>query len=737
MGKKKHGKRKTGQRTLRQKRGSDAVVSAGLRGGGQNTQGGAVTRLGEQLSIWPSLLAGLLIFLIASPAIVGPYGQGVGYMPDVHMSAYIQVGAMVLLSLFLLSTFIRKRMQIIVPRSPLLFPLLFFYGWAMLSILWADTKYEAVNDALDWTGAFLCGLLIVLLLRDLKLLRSLLFFLTLSGLLMALLGIGQFLFGIDWVHQHIVPAATFSNKNMAGQYGVLIFPLALMFFLVSKDHLRIWFFAITAALIMVYVFYTRSRGALVGLLVEIVVLTGLLVYVKFRYGYHFLGDTSVKKVALAASLALFVGISFLTPSMLGNTEKVLEASLGVKPYSLHAEHGGELLKRALGYETTAATRFTMWANSMPMFKDHFLAGVGLGNWTIHYATYQGWFMPDLNLMENQYHTNAHNDYIEILCELGIIGFALLIWVIVSFFRVSGRLLFSRNEEYFLPALSIIAAIVGIGINATFSFPLKQPVPILLAVVYMAVLSNLHGMLLNTGKDYVFSLPPVPVRGVVTAVSVFAAVVLFEFQRNSYYSESHYHNAIISLGKGDYQDTLTEAERAYSYNPMRKNLLWLQATALLQLNQKESYQDAIEMLEKVEQAYPYSANTLLNLSAGYSAVGKLEAAAEPIKRLMLLQPINMPLKKKNVSFLLSTGRLEEALKSIEIYNRNWRHSREITVERLDSENPGGMKSRRDPWVKKQRVRVAEIARDVAKVKRNIKQRNASFESAPAEDSDRGG
>lgn len=731
MGKKKHSKKKPGQRIARQKEAGAAGVSAAPRGGGQQPRGvAAAAGPREQLSIWPSLLAGSLIFLIASPAIVGPYGQGVGYMPDVHMSAYIQVGAMVLFSLFLVSTFIRKRMQIIVPRSPLLLPLLCFYGWAMLSVLWADTKYEAVNDALDWTGAFLCGLLAVLLLRDMKWLKTLFFFLTISGLLMALLAIGQFLFGIDWVHQHIVPAATFSNKNMAGQYGVLIFPLALMLFLGAKDPLKIWFFAVTTALIMVYVFYTRSRGAMAGLLVEIIVLTGLLVYVKLRHGHHFLGDIPVKKVALAASLALFVGVSSLTPSMFGNVEKVMSASLGVQPPSLEAKHGGELLKRAIGYETTAATRLAMWGNSIPMFKDNFLWGVGLGNWTVHYATYQARVEPDLNLMDNQYHTNAHNDYLEILCELGVIGFALFIWVIVSFFRVAGRLLFSRNEEYFLPALALVASVVGIGSISLVSFPLKQPVPILLIFVYMAVLSNLHGILLDTGKDYVFSLPPVPVRGAVTVVSVLAALSLFGLQRNWHLSESHYHNAIISLESGDYRNALAEAERSYEFNPLRKNLLWLQATNLLQLGRKESYQEAIGMLQEVKRAYPYSSNTMLNLSASYGAVGKVKEAAGLIDQLVSLQPINMPLKNKNVPSLVGTGKLEEAIKTLEIYSRNWQYSHERTVKRMEVGNPEALRLGLNPWEQRQRSRVAQIARDIEKVKRSIRQRDASAGNAAA-------
>ena len=622
----------------------------------------ALTRRGSESS-WTPLLAGFLVFLISTPAIVGPYGQKWSYTPDLHMSAYIQVGGALILSLFLISCFALKR--IVVLRSPILLPMVLFYAWAMLSVLWADYKYDAIVDALDWTGAFLGGMLVVLLLRDIKLLHRLFLFLLVSGVLMALLGIGQYLFGIDWVLQHVVPAATFSNKNMAGQYGVMILPIAVAFFLHSKSEARVWTFAIMIALIMTYIFYTRSRGALLGLLTEMIFLSGILIYLKRKHEFHILGDMPTKKVALAVSLALFVGLSVLTPSMLGNLSEVLEASVGSKPSELEAEHGGENLKRAVNLQGSADTRITMWANSIPMFKDHFLVGVGMGNWTKHYGAYQNWYKPDKSLMIGQHHANAHNDYVEILCEFGIIGFALFLWLIAALFRAMGRLLASRDKKCYLLTIAVVLAVMGIGMNAAFSFPLKQPVPIFIMMVYIAVISNMYGAKFEVGREYVLPRPPKPVIGVAVVVAIIAAAGLFVLQYNWYFSEIHYRNAVVSLRQANYKNTRIEARRAYELNPLRADLLSLALSSLLASNPPESNKEEIvSMLEAVVASRPYLPHSMLSLAQAYANVGRYNDAAEILGRMVKVQPSMFEFRFKYGVLLFNAGRHGEAIKVLE-------------------------------------------------------------------------
>lgn len=610
---------------------------------------------------WGLYLAGLLIFIISTPAIVGPYGQAGGYSPDLHMAAYIQAGVLLVLFLFAVSTFFRQRVSIY--HSPLLLPALLLYGWAMLSVLWANTKYEAVIDALDWSGAFFSALLVILLLRRATQIRALLFFLLISGLLMALLGIGQYLLGIDWVNQHIVPAATFANKNMAGQYGVLIFPIAVAFFLYTKNAAFAWVYAVAVALIMTCIFYTRARGAWVGFFFELAVLFVLLAYVRLKHDYRFFSDLPIKKVALAASMALFLGMSYLTSSMLGNQEKVLSASIGTKPLDLQAPTGLDVFASTIGNAGNSADkRFTIWANSTGMFRDHFLIGVGLGNWTIHYAKYQSLFKQDAELLRNKFHANAHNDYVEILCELGVIGFALFLWLVFALFKVMRGLLNCNDRQEFLFSACLMSALSGIALNAIFSFPFKQPIPIFIILVYMAALSNLYSMIPGRGKEHTLSLPSLPIKAVAAFVILAATVGIFLLHVNLYKSEVHYRYATVALERGEFERAYQEARRAYALNPMRTILLWLEATALMQLGRWESSEEIIGMFKRVERHYPYSSSALINLATVYNHVGRHDDAAASIERLISVQSGKEELKY--AMFLLNAGRLQDSLKQLE-------------------------------------------------------------------------
>lgn len=629
---------------------------------GQHQPGAAGRRIGgDSASPWDPLLVGLLIFVSASPALVGPWGQDNGYRPDLHMAAFIQTGVMVILSLFFLSAFGRRR--IVIPRSPLLLPLVAFYGFAMLSIYWADARYEAMVDGLEWSAAFAGALLVMLILRDPKLIRAMLLGLLVSGLLISLLVIGQYLLGIDWVMQHIVPGATFANKNMAGQYGLISLPIAMVFFLRADKKHETWFFAVVIALMTTHIFYTHSRGAWLGLVFEFLFFVLLLAYLKFKHGFGSTGKPSGRKLPAAGALLLALGLCYATPSLLKTTEKVERASIGASTRAAQVEHGGEMLRdTVVGLGSSSNIRFTMWANSIPMFKDHFLLGVGLGNWMVHYPRYQSWYRQDSQLANYQYHANAHNDYVEILCELGIIGFALFIWFVVSLFRIAGTLLRRGDKECLFLALPIIIAVSGMALNAVFSFPFKQPVPVFLLAIYAAALSNLYSATTGSG-EHILSLPKPPIKAVAVAVTVLLTASVFALHYNWYQSELHYRSSLLAKGEKQYQQLDAEIKEAIALNPLNLHLLRIQAFAIQALGGREADEKNAAILEKVLQSYPYDLVTVFNLEAAYRRLGRAGDAAD-LLRDMLTVADHRRLRKRYKEVLPVAGRASDAIEQIE-------------------------------------------------------------------------
>ena len=98
-------------------------------------------------------------------------------------------------------------------------------------------------------------------------------------------------------------------------------------------------------------------------------------------------------------------------------------------------------------------RFDVWTSSINMFKDHPVTGVGIGQWrTIYEASYR---LPT----ENQHLYHAHNNFIQLLGEVGLLGLlGVLIFygsIIVDNFVVW----FKKRDPYSLCAMIAVICYV--------------------------------------------------------------------------------------------------------------------------------------------------------------------------------------------------------------------------------------------------------------------------------------
>lgn len=117
-------------------------------------------------------------------------------------------------------------------------------------------------------------------------------------------------------------------------------------------------------------------------------------------------------------------------------------------------------------------RTYIWKDSMNMLKDFPVLGVGLGNFSLAYTLYK----------ENAYwphvYDHAHNDYIELATETGIVGFALVFWALIAFFRN-----LYRNEKYFSSEKDPFSYYITIGL-----------------------VSGMFGMFVHTITEFTFQIP---------------------------------------------------------------------------------------------------------------------------------------------------------------------------------------------------------------------------------------
>ncbi|CAN5365751.1 hypothetical protein BH10ACI1_BH10ACI1_13260 [soil metagenome] len=134
--------------------------------------------------------------------------------------------------------------------------------------------------------------------------------------------------------------------------------------------------------------------------------------------------------------------------------------------------GDESLLRGVGLQNTDADlssgRTHFWSVALKIFLDHPILGVGLNAFGTAFPQYDTW---NGNLRVEQ----AHNDYLQILADAGILGFICIAAFIFLLFKKSLKNISKTNDNFRRHiAIGALAGCFGILIHSFFDFPLRTP-----------------------------------------------------------------------------------------------------------------------------------------------------------------------------------------------------------------------------------------------------------------------
>lgn len=133
--------------------------------------------------------------------------------------------------------------------------------------------------------------------------------------------------------------------------------------------------------------------------------------------------------------------------------------------------GDELLLRGIGVTTQedfSNGRTHFWSVAWEIFKNHPIFGAGLDAFATAYPQYDTW---NGNLRVEQ----AHNDYLQILTDAGILGFICIAAFIYLLFKQGLQKIKTETDTYRRSlAVGGLAACLGVLIHSFFDFPLRTP-----------------------------------------------------------------------------------------------------------------------------------------------------------------------------------------------------------------------------------------------------------------------
>jgi len=328
--------------------------------------------------------------------------------------------------------------------NPLFGPMTVFGLLVLAQLVSGRTAYRHATlfVGLQWLAYAILAFLLIQCLRTTKQLQSLAKLVTVYGISIATFAILQssvpsWLHYWPRVHSFSGIYGPYVNRNHYAGLMEMLLPVPLVISLSPRVATSQRALAAVAAAIMAgSVFLSGSRGGVISLSCEIVFLF-LMLLKRRKAGLPF--------------LSLFLGTTILVVGWLG------VGQIGARFSSI----------RSGSNELAASTRLAVDRDCLRMFAANPL-GFGLGTFSDVYPAYRS-FYGDVTL------DHAHDDYLELLVETGILGFATVSWFLVTLYRSAFKKL--DAWEFNARSAASVGALVGVTgilVHSLVDFNLQIP-----------------------------------------------------------------------------------------------------------------------------------------------------------------------------------------------------------------------------------------------------------------------
>jgi O-antigen ligase len=290
-----------------------------------------------------------------------------------------------------------------------------------------------------------------------KRLRKIVFIFIVFASIMAFFGILQRLANLEAIYGlrppgQAIPFASFVNQHHFAAFMVMMLGLTLALIFgkaVKKD--KNMLLIIAAVMMAIALILTGSRGAFLSFL-------GVLVFVIAINLRNKTDDDKEEEKSIFQRKFVIIG---------GGVVLVL-AVFGV----VLLIGGNESLLRGTGLQSNtndlSSGRIHYWSIALKIFLDYPILGAGLNAF--------GTAFPNYDTLNGTLRVEqAHNDYLQILADAGIVGFTCIAAFIFLLFK-KGFQTFNKTSDNFLRNATIgaLAGCFGILLHSFFDFPLRTP-----------------------------------------------------------------------------------------------------------------------------------------------------------------------------------------------------------------------------------------------------------------------
>jgi tetratricopeptide (TPR) repeat protein len=472
---------------------------------------------------------------------------------------------------------------------------------------------------------------------------------TLGALILSLIGIAQYI-GIPLDIPSVgLPSGTFVFRNLAASYLVGAIPIGIYVLLTDPDDRRKFLWGLSLTSMALFLVFTRTRGAWLGMALGILV-AGLLLVVS-RSGIRLLTNwtkTNVRGRTFGLCLCLVV---FCAGLLLPNrsSREVIQRFDEQKPSAVAAA-------ASIVQEGSDRGRFTMWQHTIRMFLDHPIRGVGLDNWEFIYPLYDKGD-PGGKITSASEPVRPHNDYLWIASELGILGSLAFLWLLITAGKSIGAAVQSNDQNRSILAVCSAMGLVALLGHGVFSFPKEQPASATLFWVHLSALSVLSSVLVKSRSRMWARLLP--------AVAISGLAVVLNWRHIQF--DIFYHRALAYGAVEQWLPAGRLMELALDQGVFDHRAAFLRGRYL---QHGRNTKAAIEAYEKALEFHPNYAHTHHNLGILHAGAGAWNRAVESYRTTLSIRPGYTQARVHLGNLYIRQGQFEEAIREYSVVVVAW-------------------------------------------------------------------
>ncbi len=423
------------------------------------------------------------------------------------------------------------------------------------------------------------------------------------------------------------------NKNVTAASLLILIPFA-MYVIMSAKWLGKIAGIFTLCMGVFALFLMNTRSTYVGFALIIVL--------------FFVGLIWKQKSALKPAL-LFV----LLPAVLAIFAANMRLKLAVAGQENQGSYGS--VEKRIGEITEGSNRLHLWGTAIDYAAHNPLLGAGYGNWKLASIPYE---RENANELFVPYH--AHNDFLEMFADLGIIGglcfaglFLLLLYYTVQFLNQK------RGDE--LMVIIAFLAVTCYGVDALLNFPAERTaMQTMLSLAAALVLIPLDKTSLN--------LRALPIAYLVIGVALLAPSI---YIANETFESLKIQKFVMGEVNADPKMATIDVEKLPNIPNLSSSTLPMKAMLSRYYIRDKRFDDALRILKESENDNPFlHYNDFLRTSI-YASLNKMDSAHFYAKRAFDAWP-RASSYYKNIIFtsakLKDTNEIKRALQvSLDAHN----------------------------------------------------------------------